>query len=431
MAVTTSSRLGITLWSAGSDAFSRAQMQASHVALEASAAMYSQAVFASRPTAGVAGRVFWATDTEVLYYDTGVAWKLIGSPTVARTDQANTFTANQTITDANIVLGTTTGTKIGTGTNQKLAFFNSTPVVQPTGSILTALSALGLVATPTLASTALSDTANIARLDAANTFTAQQTVPASSGLKFGTTTTVLGASANQFLIGVGGSTDKYVFEPDNTTFYSSNVLLRGAPATLTVRSPNSGAATLDLSTRKNNGTAIHRRVVRGSAYPSPGYVATTRWDLVLGDNTEEPGSNVGSNFLLEAYGDTGTLLTTPISIARATGIVSVNNGLIAPILTNAQSGSDYPLVLADAGKQIEMSYATANTLTVPTNASVAFPVGTQIAVLQTGAGQTTITPAGGVTINGYPGLKLAAQWAGCVLTKRATNTWVVQGGLTV
>lgn len=45
---------------------------------------------------------------------------------------ANVFTANQTLTDVNIVLGTTTGTKIGTATTQKLAFFNATPVVQPT-----------------------------------------------------------------------------------------------------------------------------------------------------------------------------------------------------------------------------------------------------------------------------------------------------------
>jgi hypothetical protein len=45
---------------------------------------------------------------------------------------ANVFTANQELSDVNIILGTTTGTKIGTATTQKLAFFNATPVVQPT-----------------------------------------------------------------------------------------------------------------------------------------------------------------------------------------------------------------------------------------------------------------------------------------------------------
>lgn len=40
-------------------------------------------------------------------------------------------TAGVTITDVNVALGTTTGTKIGTATSQKLAFYNSAPVVQP------------------------------------------------------------------------------------------------------------------------------------------------------------------------------------------------------------------------------------------------------------------------------------------------------------
>ena len=43
---------------------------------------------------------------------------------------ANTFTGAQTLSDVDIVLGTTTGTKIGTATAQKLGFYNATPVVQ-------------------------------------------------------------------------------------------------------------------------------------------------------------------------------------------------------------------------------------------------------------------------------------------------------------
>ncbi len=57
-----------------------------------------------------------------------------------------------TIPDAqDISFGTTTGTKIGTATTQKLGFYNSTPIVQPTGDVATALSNLGLVASPTIA----------------------------------------------------------------------------------------------------------------------------------------------------------------------------------------------------------------------------------------------------------------------------------------
>ena len=77
-----------------------------------------------------------------------------------------------------------------------------------------------------------------------------------------------------------------------------------------------------------------------------------------------------------------------------------------------------------------MNVSTANTLTVPTNANVAFAVGTQILVLQTGTGQTTLTAASGVTINSVDAkLKLNKRWSSAVLIKRATDTWVAVGDL--
>jgi hypothetical protein len=103
-----------------------------------------------------------------------------------------------------------------------------------------------------------------------------------------------------------------------------------------------------------------------------------------------------------------------------------------PISTNAQTGTTYTTVLADAGKIVEASNASAITLTVPTNTSVAYPVGTQITILQTGVGQVTVaavTPAT-TTINATPGLKLRAQWSSAVLTKRGTDLWVLTGDLT-
>jgi hypothetical protein len=100
-----------------------------------------------------------------------------------------------------------------------------------------------------------------------------------------------------------------------------------------------------------------------------------------------------------------------------------------PSLTqNAQTAS-YTLVLSDASKLVEMNVATANTVGVPTNATVAYGVGTQINILQTGAGQTTIQAAAGVTVNATPGLKLRTQWSSATLIKRATDTWVAVGDL--
>ena len=95
---------------------------------------------------------------------------------------------------------------------------------------------------------------------------------------------------------------------------------------------------------------------------------------------------------------------------------------------NAQVDS-YTLVLSDADKLVELNVGGANNLTVPLNSSVAYSLGTQINILQTGAAQTTIVATGGVTINATPGLKLRAQWSSATLIKRATDTWVAIGDL--
>jgi len=96
---------------------------------------------------------------------------------------------------------------------------------------------------------------------------------------------------------------------------------------------------------------------------------------------------------------------------------------------SSQSASAYTLVLGDADKVVEMNNSSANTLTVPPNSSVAYPIGTELTVLQTGTGQTTIAAGVGVTVNGTPGLKLRAQWASAVLIQRSANTWVAIGDL--
>ncbi len=107
------------------------------------------------------------------------------------------------------------------------------------------------------------------------------------------------------------------------------------------------------------------------------------------------------------------------------------SGADAPTVTtiNSQTAS-YTLVLSDKNAMVEISNASANTLTVPPNSSVAFPTGTTLTVMQTGAGQTTITAGAGVTINGTPGMKLRAQWSVATLIKRGTDIWAVTGDLT-
>jgi hypothetical protein len=77
-----------------------------------------------------------------------------------------------------------------------------------------------------------------------------------------------------------------------------------------------------------------------------------------------------------------------------------------------------------------MSVASANNLTVPPFADVAFATGTMINVIQIGAGQTTLVAGSGVTINSKSGnLKITGQYSGVSLYKRDTNTWVAVGDL--
>ena len=87
---------------------------------------------------------------------------------------------------------------------------------------------------------------------------------------------------------------------------------------------------------------------------------------------------------------------------------------------NTQTGS-MTTVLTDAGKTITMSNASANTVTIPANSSVAYVIGTRINILNLGAGACTPTAAAGVTINGT--ITALATNSSAAVIKTATNTW--------
>lgn len=90
----------------------------------------------------------------------------------------------------------------------------------------------------------------------------------------------------------------------------------------------------------------------------------------------------------------------------------------------------YTLVASDLGKLVEVNSAGAVTVTIPTD-SVAFTEGDRIDILQSGAGQVTLAPDAGVTLNSDTGKrKLLSQWAACTVIKRGANSWVAIGNLT-
>jgi hypothetical protein len=107
-----------------------------------------------------------------------------------------------------------------------------------------------------------------------------------------------------------------------------------------------------------------------------------------------------------------------------------NSLATAQIALNAQTGTTYTAVLGDDGKLVTCDNAAAIAFTIPPNSSVAFGIGTQINVMQLGAGQVTITAGAGVTLRSAGSkLKTNAQYAVATCCKIATDTWVVIGNL--
>ena len=120
----------------------------------------------------------------------------------------------------------------------------------------------------------------------------------------------------------------------------------------------------------------------------------------------------------------GTIVNADISASAA-----IELGKLADATIDEQASS-YTLALTDKNKFIKMTSGSANTVTVPTNASVAFPVGSQIHIIQYGAGKTQILPVAGTpTIYGTPGQFLRAQYSSATLLKCDTNIWILMGDL--
>lgn len=94
--------------------------------------------------------------------------------------------------------------------------------------------------------------------------------------------------------------------------------------------------------------------------------------------------------------------------------------------------ADYTLSLSDANTIIQVNSSSATTVYIPTDASVAFDIRTQLMIVQMGTGQVTVaavTP-GTTSVNGANGLKTAAQYSIISPIKVAANSWVVGGDTT-
>ena len=150
----------------------------------------------------------------------------------------------------------------------------------------------------------------------------------------------------------------------------------------------------------------------------------TTQDGLIAANTAKTGITAGqaaeiaANTLKVTYDDAAIVAT---AIQPADTVAD-----LAPIVATTQSGTTYTLDLSDAFSTVMFSNAALVTVTVPTNASVAFPTGTQISLQSLGAGGVTLTTTS-LTLNGSSPNTTIAQNEVMVLEKTGTDTWSIHG----
>lgn len=114
-------------------------------------------------------------------------------------------------------------------------------------------------------------------------------------------------------------------------------------------------------------------------------------------------------------------------------VLSTDGSVATSTQINEQTGTSYTLALSDNGKLITLNNAAAITLTIPPNSSVAFPVGSSVALFQYGAGQVTVTRGSGVTLDSTAGantnVPIGERYAGVQLYKVGTDAWIAIGNI--
>jgi hypothetical protein len=128
-------------------------------------------------------------------------------------------------------------------------------------------------------------------------------------------------------------------------------------------------------------------------------------------------------------------MTSGLPAATGDILTAATVNSLVSFTINADATVDYTTVLADAYQVLQpMNKATAIAFKIPTNASVAFPVGTAITVLNKGIGTCTISAvtAGTTTVlssGTAPAAPTLAQYKTAVCIKTATDTWYVVGAI--
>ena len=219
-----------------------------------------------------------------------------------------------------------------------------------------------------------------------------------------TFTIVRGQAGTSAISHTGGATVKHVLTSADLNFYTA------------------GVATADA--------AVPSTVVTAKADLLVGASSGVVDNLAVGTNnqvlTADSAQTLGVKWATPATGDvtlTGTQTLT-------------NKTLTDPVVTesvNAQTGTTYTTVLTDAKQMVTLSNASAITVTLPPNSSVAYAAGSKIDFIQKGAGQVTFAQGAGVTIRSTGSTatapKLRAQYSAATAWYEGSDVWYIVGDI--
>jgi len=247
------------------------------------------------------------------------------------------------------------------------------------------------------------------------------------------TTTLVGTDTTQTL------TNKTLTSPTLTTpalgTPASGTLTNtsGLPITGLVASTSAalGVGTVELGHATD--TTISRVSAGVVAVEGVNVVTTSSTDT-LTNKTIALGSNTVSGTLAQFNS-----AVTDADLVSLAGSETLTNKTLTDakinLAINAQTGTTYTFALTDNGQLVTASNASAQTYSIPTNATTAFPIGTQINIIQIGAGQVTIQAASsGTTTVSSTGAtatapKLRVQYSSATLVKASTDLWYVMGDI--
>jgi len=178
-------------------------------------------------------------------------------------------------------------------------------------------------------------------------------------------------------------------------------------------------------------------VIDHAATHEPGGDDETKFVFYGGAQTLSDAQKAQAQANLGAVGFSGAQTLSGAQKAQAQANIGAagltSDSKVYPAQTSAAMHyvmDNYMLILSDAGKRVVVAKSTAATLIIPSHANVAFPVGTEIEIVQGAAGTVTITGSSGVTLHSADEKRnVAAQYASVSIWQFAEDEWWIAGYL--